>query len=186
MNFKGIYEKDNFIIKSLEEQQSYFDVIDQTFNKDKTILPDKLNLLFKEAEKNNIPLIDYLGMVYFSDALGIENNLYFATCLCLYASANGSKLASSRIRSLLYPAYEYVMSHIDKISLYDTYNLTDANCEDFILSHIASVLIFEMKLSINDILDMRKNFSDYPDFMILDLEDLREEKLPKMVDYLGL
>ena len=186
MDFKGIYEKDNFMIKTLEEQQAIYKVIDATFKNDRNTMPDKLNIFYKEAEKNNIPVLDYLGMLYFDDANGIEASLYYATCLSLYASANGSKISSSRIKSLLAPAYNYIISNVDKIALYDTYNLTDENCEDFILTHISSVIVFEMQLDLNEILDMRKDFSKYPDYMILDLEDVIQDKLQKMVDYLGL
>lgn len=186
INFEGIYEKESFINKSLNAQKEISECIEQVFSADKTTITDKLILLFNEAENNNIPVIEYLSKIYFADDYGVESNMYFATCLALWASANGSKIASSRIRSLLYPAYQYVISHIDKISLYDMYNLTDENCEDFIMSHISSVMVFELKLNIKDIIDMRTHLKDFDDFMVLDLEDLREEKLDKFVDYLGL
>ncbi len=188
MNFQGIYEKEQFLKKSLQEQKEVIDFIDKVFMADaKSTTADKLMLLFAEAEKNNIPVIDYLSKLYYeNDEDGVDANLYFATCLALIASANGSKIASNRIRSLLYPAYQYVISHIDKISLYDMYNLTDETCEEFIMSHVASVLVFELKLNIKDVLDMRTHLKDYDDMMVLDLEDAREEKLEKMVAYLGL
>lgn len=186
MDFKGIYGKDSFMLKTVEEQQEYFNIIHETFNKDKSTVIDKLNLLFKEAHNNNIAVLDYIGMLYFGDGAGIDSNLYFATCLCLYAAANGSKLATARIRTLLQPAYDYVISNIDKVSLYDIYNLKDNTFEDFILAHIASTLIFELKYSLTDILEMHKNLQEYPEYKVLDLEDLRDEKLAKFVDYLGL
>ena len=186
MNFKGIYNKDKFILKTNKEQNEYFELLNETFNKDKSTIAEKIQLLNKEAAKNNIVVIDYLGMLYFGDNTELETSLYYATCLSLYASANGSKLASSRIRSLLQPAYNYIMQNIDRTLLYDIYNLTDKTCDDFIYSHISAVIIFEKQIKIADILEMQNNLSEYSDFNILDLEDLRDDLLNNFVEYLAL
>ena len=184
MNYNDLYNKITFSKYSKEEQKNVFNMLNSTFEKDKNSIEDKLNMFYAEAQKNNIAVIDFLSNIYL-DGKVVDANLYFSTCLALYAGANGSKLSLDRVRELLTSTLNNIVNSIKKEKLFNSFNLNENNYEDFLLNHICSCLVAYTNLTLDKILSMRTHLSDYDDFMVLDLEDACQDDMNKMIEMLG-
>ena len=184
MDFKGLYNKDLFLNYSPEEQQKLFDILSSTFQKDNCEKEEKLNKFFEEAQKNNIAVLDYLSSLYFNGEV-VEANLYFATCLALYAGANNSLLALNRVKDLLSGTLSEMESSINKEKLFHSYNLNENNYEQFLLKHICSSLLSYLNLNLDNILEMRTHLVDFDEYMVLDIEDACNDNLQDMIFMLG-
>ena len=184
MNYSGVYKKDGFSAYSKEEQQKLFDILNATFQKDKNTTLEKLNKFFDEAQNNNLAVIDYLSSLYFNGEV-VEPNLYFATCLSIYAGANGSKLSLNRLHDLLDNTLSDMVNSINKEKLFASFNLNETSYEEFLLNHICSSLLLNLSLSLDSILAMRTHLNDFDEFMVLDIEDACRDNLESMIMMLG-
>ena len=184
MEFKAVYNKDSFSLLSKEEQQKFFDMINNAFSKDKSEFENKLNLVFEEAQQNNIAVVDFLSNLYLNSS-ELEPNLYFASCMAIYAGANGSKLALDRLKDLLGGVLGEMVNSINKEKLFVSFNLNEENYEQFLLENTCSFLLVELNLNLNSILEMRTHLADYDEFMVLDIEDACANNKDKMLDMLG-
>ena len=184
MDFKGLYKKELFTKYSVEDQQKLFEILNNTFKKDAGELNDKLNKFFEEAHKNNIAVIDFLSSLYYAGEV-VEANLYFASCLAIYAGANGSKLALNRVKELLNNSLVEMENSINKEKLFVSYNLDENNFEEFLLNHICFSLVQELNLNLDKVLEMRTHLSDFDEFMVLDIEDACVNNQESMIAMLG-
>ena len=184
MNYSGVYKKESFSAYSKEEQQKLFDILNNTFQKDKNTTLEKINKFFDEAQQNNIAVIDYISSLYFNGE-NVEANLYFASCLAIYAGANGSKLSLDRVKDLLSNALNDMVNAINKDKLFASFNLNEDNYGEFLLNHICSSLLIDLNLSLENILSMRIHLQDFDEFMVLDIEDACTANLETMIMMLG-